>query len=70
MIKNTSSYETWTAKAYILLGDVYHRQKDYFNAKATFQSIAENCPIPELKAEAKEKLEKVEAEEKAGSKIK
>lgn len=70
VIKNTSSYELWTAKAYILLGDVYARQKDYFNAKATFQSIAENCPIPELKAEAKEKLAKVEAEEKAGSKIK
>lgn len=70
VIKNTSSYEVWTAKAYILLGDVYHRQKDYFNAKATFQSIAENCPIPELKAEAQEKLDKVEAEEKAGSKIK
>ncbi|QEH41296.1 tetratricopeptide repeat protein [Chitinophaga sp. XS-30] len=70
VIKNTSSYELWTAKAYILLGDVYHRQKDYFNAKATFQSIAENCPIPELKAEAKTKLEQVEAEEKAGSKIK
>ncbi len=70
VIKNTSSYEVWTARAYILLGDVYARQKDYFNAKATFQSIAENCPIPELKAEAKEKLAKVEAEEKAGSKIK
>lgn len=70
VIKNTSSYEFWTAKAYILLGDVYSRQKDYFNAKATFQSIAENCPIPELKAEAKDKLAKAEAEEKAGSKIK
>lgn len=70
VIKNTSSYEMWTAKAYILLGDVYLRQKDYFNAKATFQSIAENCPIPELKAEAKDKLTKAEAEEKAGSKIK
>lgn len=70
VIKNTSSYEFWTARAYILLGDVYSRQKDYFNAKATFQSIAENCPIPELKAEAKDKLAKAEAEEKAGSKIK
>jgi tetratricopeptide (TPR) repeat protein len=69
VIKNTPSYGTWVAKAYILLGDVYTRQKDYFNAKATFQSLAENCPIPELKQEAKEKLEKVEAAEKAASKI-
>jgi TolA-binding protein len=70
VIKSTPGYEIWVAKAYILLGDVYTRQKDYFNAKATYQSIAENCPIPELKQEAKEKLAKVEAEEKAASKIK
>lgn len=69
VIKNTSSYERWTAKSYLLLGDVYLLQKDYFNAKATFQSIAENCQIPELKEEAKDKLAKAEAEEKAGSKI-
>ncbi|TWW00208.1 tetratricopeptide repeat protein [Chitinophaga pinensis] len=70
VIKNTPGYEMWVAKSYILLGDVYHRQKDYFNAKATFQSIAENCQIPELKQEAKDKLAKVEADEKAASKIK
>lgn len=70
VIKNTPSYGYWVAKAYILLGDVYTQQKDYFNAKATFQSLAENCPIPELKQEAKEKLDKVEAAEKAQSKIK
>ncbi|UYQ91317.1 tetratricopeptide repeat protein [Chitinophaga horti] len=70
LIKNAPGYEYWTAKTYILLGDVYWKQKDYFNAKATFQSIAENCPIDELKNEAKDKLNKVEAEEKAGSKIK
>jgi TolA-binding protein len=70
VIKNTPSYGYWVAKSYILLGDVYTQQKDYFNAKATFQSLAENCPIPELKQEAKEKLDKVEAAEKAASKIK
>ncbi|MBW8683698.1 tetratricopeptide repeat protein [Chitinophaga rhizophila] len=70
VIKNTPGYEYWVAKAYILLGDVYHRQKDYFNSKATFQSIAENCQIAELKQEAKDKLAKVEADEKAASKIK
>ncbi|CAL1517108.1 tetratricopeptide repeat protein [Chitinophaga sp. MM2321] len=68
VIKNTPSYEIWVAKSYILLGDVYTRQQDYFNAKATFQSIATNCPIPELKQEAKEKLAKAEAEEKAAGK--
>jgi tetratricopeptide (TPR) repeat protein len=68
VIKNTPSYQNWIAKSYILLGDVYARQKDYFNAKATYQSIAENCPIPELKQEAKDKLAKAEAEEKAAAK--
>lgn len=70
VIKNTPSYDNWVAKAYILLGDVYMAEKDYFNAKATYQSIAENCPIPELKQEAKDKLAKAEATEKADSKIK
>ncbi|SHL70077.1 TolA-binding protein [Chitinophaga jiangningensis] len=68
VIKNTASYEYWVAKAYILLGDVYAKQKDYFNAKATFQSIATNSTIPELKQEAKDKLAKAEADEKAAGK--
>ncbi|HVI49117.1 MAG TPA: tetratricopeptide repeat protein [Chitinophaga sp.] len=68
VIKNTPSYEYWVAKAYILLGDVYARQQDYFNAKATFQSIAANCSIAELKQEAKDKLAKAEAAEKAAGK--
>ncbi|WP_143310175.1 tetratricopeptide repeat protein [Chitinophaga vietnamensis] len=70
VIKNTSSYEYWVAKAYILLGDVYAKQQDYFNAKATFQSVATNCPIAELKQEAKDKLAQTEAEEKAAGKKK
>lgn len=68
VIKNTPSYESWIAKSYILLGDVYVQQKDYFNAKATYQSVAENCPIPALKQEAKEKLAKAEVEEKSAVK--
>ncbi len=32
----------WVTKAYILLGDIYFKQKDYFNAKATYQSIVNN----------------------------
>lgn len=69
VIKITASQDYWVAKAYILLGDVYMKQKDYFNAKATYQSVADNATIAELKAEAKEKLDKAVAEEKAGSKI-
>lgn len=70
VIKNTPGYERWVAKSYILLGDIYYTQKDYFNAKATYQSIAENSSIAELKQEAKDKYVKAELDEKAASKMK
>ena len=44
-------------------------QKDYFNAKATYESVAQNSTIPELKTEAQQKLDKAKEEEKATSKI-
>lgn len=69
VIKVTASYDLWVTKAYILLGDIYMQQKDYFNAKATYQSVAANSTIPEIKNEAQQKLERAIAEEKANSKI-
>jgi tetratricopeptide (TPR) repeat protein len=69
VIKKSGSYALWVTKSYILLGDVYHKQKDYFNAKATYKSVAENASIPELKKEATEKLARVEKEEREQSKI-
>src|SRR5690606_16301177 len=54
-INKSGSYGFWVTKAYILLGDIYFRQKDYFNAKATFQSIIDNSIDPDLKAEAQQK---------------
>ena len=69
VIKETGSYDLWVTKSYILLGDVFMQQKDYFNAKATYESVAKNSVIPELKNEAKQKLERAIAEEKATSKI-
>ena len=68
-INKSGSYDYWITKAYILLGDVFYRQKDYFNAKATLQSVIENSRITELKTEAQSKLDKVVAEEKAVSKV-
>ncbi|MBA3674437.1 MAG: tetratricopeptide repeat protein, partial [Chitinophagaceae bacterium] len=69
VIKVTGSYDYWVAKAYILLGDIYMQQKDYFNAKATYQSVAQNASIPEIKIQAQQKLDKAVAEEKLNSKI-
>ncbi len=69
VIKETGSYDLWVTKSYILLGDIFLQQKDYFNAKATFESVAKNAAIATLKAEAQQKLEKAIAEEKQQSKI-
>jgi TolA-binding protein len=69
VIKVTGSYDYWVAKAYILLGDIYLQQKDYFNAKATYQSVANNAVIPELKKEAQDKLSRAITEEQQNSKV-
>jgi TolA-binding protein len=68
-IKETGSYDNWVTKSYILLGDIFMQQKDYFNAKATYESVAKNSVIPELKNEAQQKLDKAIAEEKSVSKV-
>jgi len=69
VIKETGSYDFWVTKSYILLGDIFMQQKDYFNAKATYESVAKNSVIPELKNEAQQKLDKATEEEKASSKV-
>lgn len=68
-INKSGSYDYWITKAYILLGDIYFKQKDYFNAKATFQSVAENTVDAELKQEAQAKLNRVMEEEEKSSKV-
>jgi TolA-binding protein len=68
-INKSGSYDYWVTKAYILLGDIYFKQKDYFNAKATFQSIVDNTINAELKGEAQAKLNTVIEEEGKSSKV-
>ena len=68
-INKSGSYEYWVTKSYILLGDIYFKQKDYFNAKATFQSIVDHSINMELKTEAQTKLSKVIDEESKNSKV-
>jgi len=68
-INKSGSYDYWVTKSYILLGDIYFKQKDYFNAKATFQSIVDHSINMELKTEAQSKLTKVIEEEGKDSKV-
>ena len=69
VIKETASYDYWVTKAYILIGDIFMQKKDYFNAKATYQSVAQNSTIDAIKTEAQQKFDNAVAEEKANSKI-
>lgn len=69
VIKETASYDLWLTKAYILLGDIFMKQKDYFNAKATYESVAKNAALDNLKVEAQQKLDAAIAEEKLQSKV-
>ena len=51
----------WLAKAYILLGDVYARRGDAFQARATWQSVADGySPADDgIVAEAKARIQKL-----------
>lgn len=69
-IKLSAGYEYWIVKSYILLGDIFVKQKDYFNAKATFSSIVKHARNPELKQDATKKLAEVKVLEKQKSKLK
>ncbi len=69
VINKAGSYDYWITKSYILLGDIYFIQKDYFNAEATLKSVVENSTNAELKAEAQQKLDKVIAEKNLNSKV-
>ncbi|UEG48612.1 tetratricopeptide repeat protein [Ferruginibacter lapsinanis] len=69
VIKETGSYDFWVTRSYILLGDIFMQRKDYFNAKATYQSVAQNSVIAELKTEAQQKFDKAVSEENKVSKI-
>lgn len=69
VIKKFGSYDLWVTKSYVLLGDIYMQQKDYFNAEATYKSIVENATIAELKEEAQRKLDKVVEEKNKTNKV-
>ena len=69
VIKKYGSYENWVTKSYILLGDIYFKEKDLFNAEATYKSVVENATIDELKKEAQTKLNQVIEVKNATNKV-
>ena len=69
VIRKMGSYDFWVTKSYVLLGDIFMKEKDLFNAEATFKSIIENAVFPELKAEAQQKLQQVLDEKAKSTKV-
>jgi TolA-binding protein len=55
-----ASYDNWVARGYIVLGDSYVAQGDYFQARHTYQSVADNVEDEELKALANKKIAEIE----------
>lgn len=68
-IHKSAGYDYWIVKSYLILADVLVNQKDYFNARATLQSIVKHTKIEELKLEADKKLDEVNKLEKSQSKL-
>ncbi|MDP3927979.1 MAG: tetratricopeptide repeat protein [Bacteroidota bacterium] len=65
-----SAFEFWVAKGFLLLAETYLQQKDYFQAKATLQSLIENYDGKDILDQCKAKLveiENLEQEQKASS---
>lgn len=56
LVKKYPSYDHWKAKGFILLGDVYVGMNDFFQAKATLQSVVEFCAEPALVEQAAQRL--------------
>jgi TolA-binding protein len=57
------SYDEWVGKSYLLLADNFIAMDDAFQAKATLQSLIENFPLENVKAEARRKLQEIERSE-------
>jgi TolA-binding protein len=67
--KKQASHEFWVTSAYILLGDIYVAQKDWFNALATYKSVTDNATITSLKEEASQKYNLALSAEKISNKV-
>jgi tetratricopeptide (TPR) repeat protein len=67
--KKQASHEFWVTSAYILLGDIYVAQKDWFNALATYKSVTDNATITSLKEEAGQKYNLAQTAEKISNKV-
>lgn len=64
-IKKSAGYEYWVVKTYILLGEILRAKGDFFNARATWQSVVQNSRFADLKDEAARMLENLKGLERS-----
>ena len=66
--KNFSLYENWLGLSFLLIAENYIALEENFQAKATLNSLLENSPLPNIREQAKQKLQalgEMEAEKEA-----
>lgn len=63
LIKEFPASDYWKVKSFILLADVYASRDDFFQAKATLQSVIDNVKTPALVKEAEAKLDLIRQKE-------
>lgn len=64
---NTSNYELWQGRGFLLIADIYAAQGETFQARATLNSIIDNkFPLPEIIEGAKQRLAALPGDAPAG----
>ncbi|MGK7393656.1 MAG: tetratricopeptide repeat protein [Candidatus Cyclobacteriaceae bacterium M3_2C_046] len=62
--QNFSVYEEWIGKSFLLIADSYVGLEEYFQAKATLNSLIEKSPLEDIKQQARQQLAELEEQEK------
>jgi TolA-binding protein len=55
-----ANYESWIGKSFLLIADNYIALEEYFQAKATLESLIEHSPDKEIVNEAKMRIKKLD----------
>jgi len=70
VIKKKTASDYWIAKSYLLIADIYEAQGDWFQAKATLQSVIDNYKgNDDIIPYARKEMEEVKAKEAGNSKL-
>ena len=70
IINQTPAYDNWVWKALLLLSDVYVAEKQYFQARATLETLKESSKDAPTLSLADEKLKAVMSLEQSENRIK